>query len=249
MTIFYFSSTGNCLYVAKKIGGELVSIPSAMRKGSCVCEDDAIGLVFPVFGLSVPPYILDFLKMAEFKTPYLFAVLTYGTWDAASVLQLQKAGAESGKEFSYINGLLMQENYLMGFAMENQKKPADQDEKLEAIVNDIKERKTFIKHNSALERFLTWTHQKDYHYSRGIGITDKVRVEANCSGCGTCAKLCPLGNIKIEDGKPVFGTDCLSCLACIQNCPTNALHLSNEKSAVRYRNPEITLQELITANE
>jgi flavodoxin len=27
MSIFYFTTTGNCLYIAKNIGGELLSIP------------------------------------------------------------------------------------------------------------------------------------------------------------------------------------------------------------------------------
>lgn len=31
MTVLYLTSTGNCLYVAKKIGGELCSIPQAVN--------------------------------------------------------------------------------------------------------------------------------------------------------------------------------------------------------------------------
>ena len=60
-----------------------------------------------------------------------------------------------------------------------------------------------------------------------------------------CARLCPLTNIKIENGRPVFGDKCLSCGSCIQNCPHNALHHHKEKSSARYRNPNVSVEELM----
>ena len=42
-----------------------------------------------------------------------------------------------------------------------------------------------------------------------------------------CARLCPMTNIKIENGRPVFGDKCLSCGSCIQNCPTEAIEYGN----------------------
>ena len=48
-------------------------------------------------------------------------------------------------------------------------------------------------------------------------------AEDTCVGCGKCAKLCPLNNIKIADKKPIWGKDCTHCMACISNCPTDAI--------------------------
>ena len=248
MTIFYFTATGNCLSIAKKFSGKLISLPHALRLGTFSCMDDAIGLIFPVFGLSVPPLILDFIKKVELKSDYLFAILTYGTYDAGAVSQLIQAGDEYGKKFAYINALHMQENYLPGFAMEKQKAPSHQAEKTTAIVEDIANRKNMVKHNTWLDRFMTWTHQKKYHYVRGAGFTKQYSIMAGCSGCGTCARICPTCNIQIENGRPVFGTDCLSCLSCSHICPLNVIRMSNEKSLIRYRNPEVSLAELIAAN-
>ena len=59
MTTLYFTSTGNCLMVAKRIGGRLLSVPQELHKETLQYEDDAIGLVFPVYGLAVPP--MEFL--------------------------------------------------------------------------------------------------------------------------------------------------------------------------------------------
>ena len=46
---------------------------------------------------------------------------------------------------------------------------------------------------------------------------------SNCIGCGKCAKLCPLNNIKLTDKKPVWGNQCTHCMACIGNCPVEAI--------------------------
>ncbi|MDD3369085.1 MAG: EFR1 family ferrodoxin [Lachnospiraceae bacterium] len=251
MTILYFTSTGNCLMAARKIGGEkgkLLSIPVLMRKEQLQIQDNAIGLVFPVYGLSVPPIILEFIQKAKLKAEYLFAVLTYGTYDAGTAHQFLEETAKHKMNFQYVNTLHMQENYLPGFAMEKQKTPSNQAKKLEQIRTDIENRKVSLKQNSGFDRFMTRTHQKSYHYNRGVGVTGQYQIDGNCQKCGICGQICPTKNIKIENEKVVFGADCLSCLSCIQNCPQKAIHLVKEKSAVRYRNPEISLADILEAN-
>jgi ferredoxin len=51
----------------------------------------------------------------------------------------------------------------------------------------------------------------------------RIRVGPDCNGCGSCARLCPVGNIVMADGKPRFGDRCSLCLACLYGCPTRAL--------------------------
>ena len=41
MTICYFTATGNSLYVAKRIGGTLLSIPKLMKENEIIINDDA----------------------------------------------------------------------------------------------------------------------------------------------------------------------------------------------------------------
>lgn len=133
--------------------------------------------------------------------------------------------------------------------MEKQSKPKDQDEKLDKICREIEKRTQYIKKNSWFDRFMTKTHQANYHYSRGEGVVAKYQVTDACKGCGTCEKVCPTNNIHVSDGRAVFGNDCLSCLACTQNCPVNAIRLAGEKSMTRYRNPEVQLFEIMEANK
>lgn len=64
---FYFTATGNCLYVAKRIGGDLYSIPQMMKDDKREIEDDAIGFVFPCYGFGVPRMVIDFIQSSKFK--------------------------------------------------------------------------------------------------------------------------------------------------------------------------------------
>ena len=64
MTVFYFTATGNSLYVAKQLSPEPLSIPQLLKKGpeELLFRDDAIGIVYPNFGGSQPPLVKEFLN-------------------------------------------------------------------------------------------------------------------------------------------------------------------------------------------
>ena len=95
MKIFYFTGTGNSLAVAKRLSGELVSIPQVMKERSFVFEDEAIGIIFPLYCFNPPKMVREFLSKAKFNTDYLFAVATYGNLAGASMQDLDffKGGA------------------------------------------------------------------------------------------------------------------------------------------------------------
>ena len=58
--IFYFTGTGNCLYIARQLAGadtELLSIPQMVKRGKYEFEADEIGIVYPIYG-HMPPYMV-----------------------------------------------------------------------------------------------------------------------------------------------------------------------------------------------
>ena len=64
-----------------------------------------------------------------------------------------------------------------------------------------------------------------------------VDVE-KCKGCGKCARLCPLGNIRMEEGRPHWGDRCTHCMACLCGCPTGAIEYGRAtKGKERYHFP------------
>jgi NAD-dependent dihydropyrimidine dehydrogenase PreA subunit len=49
--------------------------------------------------------------------------------------------------------------------------------------------------------------------------------KAKCDGDGNCADTCPQSVFQIEGGKaePVNMAECISCLACVEGCPKQAI--------------------------
>ena len=70
-----------------------------------------------------------------------------------------------------------------------------------------------------LERALASRPLVRHLYSRLFRV-DRAR----CTGCGHCVSVCPTGNIR-PDARwcPVWGRDCLLCLACEMSCPQEAI--------------------------
>lgn len=58
--IFYFTGTGNSLYIARQVEEAPVSIPKVMRQQRLEFSADRIGVVAPVYGHEVPPMVKDF---------------------------------------------------------------------------------------------------------------------------------------------------------------------------------------------
>lgn len=77
--ILYYASTGNNLYIAKQFGGELLSIPQLVKNEEFDIEDDAVGIIFPVFYATSPKMLREFVKKVNIKTNYLFLICSYGS--------------------------------------------------------------------------------------------------------------------------------------------------------------------------
>lgn len=250
MKVFYFTGTGNSLYVAKELGGEALSIPKMVKEGRFEFTDDKIGIVFPLYAWSVPPYVVDFMKKATFNCEYLFAVTTYGIYSAGIASHVLEIGKEAGHNFSYINRIRMVDNFLPTFNMVREIKnegKKDIDRHIAEIKEDIKKTKEFkLKESGFKKRSTKWMVNS---YVKPFD-TDRYKMAEGCTACGTCAKVCPIDNILVDkEMKSIsFKNSCIGCFACIQNCPQKVIHLKGEVSGERFRNQHISLKEIIEAN-
>jgi ferredoxin len=247
MKVLYFTATGNCLYVAKHFGGEHYSIPRLLKEGQLTIEDDKIGLVYPIYNLSVPKYVEEFLDKVKLKSNYIFAVGTYGMFAGGASRHLLEIGKRNGINFSYINELVMVDNYLPGFEMKMQINSQGKkriEENLDQIVKDVENKRLYIKKHTSIMKPLRQLGllMESKSFEKGFYTEDK------CDSCKTCEKVCPVNNIQVAK-KPVFSQNCQRCLACIQNCPKKAIHHEKEKSGERFRNEHISLKEIIHANQ
>lgn len=73
-------------------------------------------------------------------------------------------------------------------------------------------------------------------------------ADEHCIGCGTCARICPVNNIHMVDGKPQWQQHCEQCFACLQWCPEAAIQFGNNTSGKkRYHHPDVKLSDMVRA--
>lgn len=246
MKVLYFTGTGNSLYISKRIGGELFSIPKLLKEKQFNFEDEKIGIVFPAYYIGVPKIVEEFLNKVSLKSKYIFGITTYGAFSGATTRHLLEIGKRNGIEFSYINEILMVDNYLPKFDMNKQVQgqvKKNIEENLRKLVKDIEDGKEYIKKKTIIMEGIRSVVEKFYNTE----FEKNFLVDNKCNGCKTCEKVCPVNNIKV-DIKPIFNNNCQHCLSCIHNCPKRSISIEKEKNKARFINENITLKEIIYSN-
>ena len=251
MTIFYFTATGNSLYIAKRLGGKLISISQALKSEMTTYADDAVGIVYPCHVAGVPRIVKRFIDKIKIKSNYTFAVMTYGNEATDALEQMNKYCKAQGIAFDYMSQVLMVDNYLPMFKVEEELAliPIKGiDKAISGIICDIQERKHYILSVGFGNKFWGSVFRSGAMKITGDNADKRFSVDNACTLCGTCEKLCPINNITISD-RVIFNHHCNGCLACIHHCLTGAIHIEKEKSEVRFRNKNIEIAEIIAANE
>lgn len=244
--IFYFTGTGNSLYVAKHIGGELAPIARAVKRKQQRYRDKVIGFVFPTYAVGIPRIVERFVKENTFQADYSFAVMTCGGTLGSSLSRFAELLAPQGLKLDYTNKVVMMDNY--GIKRMDKKIKRYAPEKEEAaiaqIVADVQGRMYAPKRSGRLIRAYTGLMNAcsglcydgaDRHYTLQRG---------KCTQCGLCQRICPAGNIELAPF-PTFLHKCEGCYACIHACPQKALSPNRHPVTTQYRHPGIELSDLL----
>lgn len=255
-TIYYFSGTGNSLHVARAAGtafGERnivnMAAPGNMHEAEMA---DVIGFVFPVHFWDIPVYVKDFINGLKISgRPYVFAIATCGGGPGKTLFTLEKLLESKGQQLAAGFTLDMPDNaYVMANLITP---PEDREQILDAsenrlqqitkILADMERRGTEGK-NSLLYTpgaFLSGTVSKKIYRMERRYRTDEI-----CNGCGICQKICPTGNIRVNDKIVTWGDQCAQCQACFHWCPKNAIQLDKKTPAImRYHHPQITVKDML----
>ena len=238
MTVFYFTGTGNSLFVARKIAesfnAALISIPQAIAERKAYA-DDCIGFVYPQYADGLPKMVRRFILNNSFKADYIFAVDLYAFIHIFAIREI--AGIIPLNYGAYLK---TPNNFT--FLMKTSSRPDEALKKAErnitAIIDDIRKRKNkFIKPRKNIG-----------NATKYFGDA-KFKVTAACNKCGTCVKVCPAGNIKL-DGAVAFGKECENCYGCANLCPSHAIYANAAMLKRRqYNNPVISIDEIIKSNK
>ncbi len=252
MTVCYFTASGNCLYVARRIGGTALSIPQLMRQEKIEIRDDAVGVVCPVYAGEMPMMVREFMAKAEIAADYFFFVYTYGMGYGEAFAHAELAARDAHLKLSYVNAVQMVDNYLPIFKMQEQidtLPEKDVEGQLERILQDISARReTPVKITPVVRAQMAMYKKMLAGRILRRDTAQSYTVSDSCVLCGVCAKVCPANNITVTD-KVTFSDRCEVCYACLHNCPQKAIHLKKEASEARFRNENVSLADIIAANE
>ena len=265
--VLYFTGTGNCLHIARELAGpdgEVLSIPQLVKEGKYEIDADEIGIVYPIYGHMPPNMVRRFIEKAKLNADYLFAVLTYGARKCNAVEIWDDISRKAGKNFDYIGTIVMVDNWLPNFDMNEQiKMDKHIPENLAKITADISKQKHWKEPVTQEERDM---HDGFMQFS-GIDPATGFLVQSQkyfditdaCIACGACVSVCPRGNYKLTDSGVSTDGDCEFCFACIQNCPQKAIKFKKNDSDpllargeanpdARYRNEHISLMDIKRSN-
>jgi len=254
--------------IAGKIGGKLVSIASVIEGERLRAEADIVGIVFPVYyatnDCGIPLIISRFIrKLDSLNSKYVFAVCTCGSMPGTTIENLAKLIKSQGGELAAGFTIKMNDKTLTQEKQDNAL--VYQKEKVDAICKYILSRRwgkletRGIMRKIALapllylaikpafsRRYRKLSGSPRMPFAALIPLADKsFQVNEKCSGCGTCARVCPVGNIKMVDGKPVWQHHCETCFACYVWCPREAINGDIVSYNERYHNPDVKLSDML----
>lgn len=234
--ILWFSGCGNSQFVAEELArltGDRISRINPLEEHPSLCleSDEALGFVCPVYAWAVPRLVEDYVTRISMEgTPaYCYLACTCGDNLGKTPELFAKTLKRKGLSLDAAFGFVMPETYinLKGFNLDT---PENERRKIEAVKKHLPEvAQHIVKREKVVDVVrgkVPWiTSHVVNPLFYGLLITDrKFHVNDACIHCGNCEKSCPLGNIAMKDGIPVWQGNCTNCMSCYHHCPKNAIH-------------------------
>ncbi len=237
--VLYFSGTGNSQFTALRIAeatgdGEVVSINACLKSGRrpSIRSERPLVFVTPTYCWRMPKVVERWILDTDFEgNRDAYFVLTCGGSCGNAGAYAEKLCAKKNLRFCGLAPVVMPENYLAMFptpgedecrtVMENARPHID------ALAAQISAGECFAAPDVSFSEKLQSGPVNPLFYAFCVhdgGFT----VSDHCISCGKCAQRCPMNNIELADGKPMWMGNCTHCMACIGGCPTQAIEYKSK---------------------
>ncbi len=247
--ILFFTGTGNSRYCAQmladKLDDEVLDAFPFLRDGAApdLFSDRPWVFVAPTYGWQLPRVFAQLIRSGRFRgSRDAYFVMTCGGDIGNAAAKNRKLCTEAGLCDRGTLEVVMPENYIAMYDVPGEAEARD----LVAAARPVIERGA-----ACIREGLEFPAQRAGAADRlKSGMVNSlfyrfcVRARAfaasgGCIGCGKCERVCPLGNIHLEGGKPVWGGRCTHCMACICSCPVEAIEYGKaSRGKPRYQCPE-----------
>ncbi len=257
--ILYFSGTGNSEYAAKRIaektGDEVFNLFEKIKNRDFSMEhpeiifpeiehpDSPWVIVAPTYAWRIPRILQEWLEKTKLPgSREMYFVMTCGGDIGYAGKYLRELCHSINMDYQGCYPIVMPENYIAMFSSPSKEEALEIIRRAEGEIDRaaafITGRRMFPqlpltvkdKMNSGIVNHLFYpmfVHAKKFY------------AADTCISCGKCASVCPMNNIRIEKGKPVWGNDCTHCMACICRCPVEAIEYGKHSIGLtRYTCPK-----------
>lgn len=243
--IIYFSGTGNSRYIAKRIADRLhdnlLNINDKIKENDTqpIQVNQQLIIVTPTYAWRIPGIVRDWIAGTEFKgVKQVWFVMNCGGEIGNAAKYNQQLCAKKGFVYMGTAQILMPENYIALFGTPEPEQARQIVSNAEPVIDEVIEKiaagcSFSTPRNNLYDRIMSGPVNKLFY---PLCVKAKAfRTGEGCVSCGKCVTVCPLNNITLKDGKPVWGNKCTHCMACISYCPTNAIEYGkNSLGKTRY---------------
>ena len=248
--IIYFSGTGNSRFaaefLAEQLGDTIFDAGKQIKAGETGAFSSETPLIFvaPIYGWRLPHLFSAYLQNAAFTgNRKAYFVLTCGSDIGDAGKYAEELCKGKGLYYQGILEVVMPENYIAMFNAPEQDEAIRIIEKAKPVLRSgaacISAGNPFPAPKKRIGDSLKSGIVNELFYKLFVKA-DPFYVKEGCIGCGTCVTVCPLNNIRLVDGLPVWGKTCTHCMACICGCPTEVIEYGKKsRGKPRYQCPSV----------